>query len=65
MKSENAQLRTQFRGEGTPTVKRKLIFACGFPCPHLERIEQIQLAYQFAAAELEKITHEITADVIG
>jgi hypothetical protein len=29
MKSENAQLRMQLRGEGTPTVKRKLIFACG------------------------------------
>jgi hypothetical protein len=29
MKSENAQLRTQLRGEGAPAVKRELIFACG------------------------------------
>src|ERR1035437_11126074 len=35
---------------------------CWFPCPHLERIDQVQLPRQFAAAELEKITHEIALD---
>jgi len=35
------------------------------PCPHLERIDQVQLPRQFAAAELEKIAHEIAVDVVG